>query len=186
MKNLLIITLLITSNLFGQKNKTITTLEGLKEYNKKAKYYDSLRDNFKPNNYIDSVLIYLNKYRIENNVQPLKLNDDLSKVAELQAKYCADKSILTHYQENEDYKDCYNRGLHFNEYVGGEIALQHSFEWLTIDGGTIPLTTIESFKTSSAHSFLMRHENFKRCGISMVQSEKNKENFYVIIVFSEY
>ena len=186
MKNLLIITLLITSNLFGQKNKTITTLEGLKEYNKKAKYYDSLRDNFKPNNYIDSVLIYLNKYRIENNVQPLKLNDNLSKVAELQAKYCADKLILTHYQDNEEYKDWSNRGSALYESVSGEIALQHSFKWLTTDGGTIPLTTIELFKTSSAHSFLMRHENFKRCGISMVQSEKNKENFYVIIVFSEY
>ena len=186
MKNLsLILGLLLMTNLFGQHK--ITTMSEYNEWAARKKTNDLLKVNFDGKSYIDSVLILLNKYRIENGSDPVILSDNLCKVAELQSQYCANNLILTHKQDNEELSELYLRGLKFNERGAmGEIISQCSIDMLSISAKnkTIPSSVIENFKTSSGHSYIMRDETYTRCGISLVQSKKDPNLYYVAIVFS--
>jgi hypothetical protein len=187
-KIILVFSFLLSISVYGQitKNNTITTMEELQVYKKRKLMNDSIRDYFNPNDHIDSVLIYLNNYRIKNNLNILKLDKVLCKVSDLQSKYCADNLILTHIQENEDFKSCFQRGLRFNEYVDGEIAAECTFNGLTIREETVPSSPMLGFEQSKGHSFLMSQPTYKRCGISLMQSKKNKDIYYTIIVFSNH
>ena len=113
MKNsIFILILFLATNLLGQYK--ITSASELREFNKRKKMNDVLKSNFNGDNYVDSVLILLNEYRVENGVKPLELTENLSKVAKLQSQYCADNLIATHDQEDESLSDPYLRGLKFN------------------------------------------------------------------------
>lgn len=184
MKNLILLFFVLTlTNFFSQKK--ITTSSELLEWKKKKEINDSLKISFNGEKYVDSVLILLNKYRIENGCNPLVLSDNLSKVAYLQSKYCADNLITTHDQEDESLSTPFDRGLKFNERdVMGEIVSECSIDLLILKNKTIPSSPIENFKKSSGHSGIMKDPSFKSCGISMVQSEEDKNRYYTVIVFS--
>lgn len=184
MKNsILLIFVLVVTNIFSQKK--ITSSSELLEWKKKKEINDSLKISFNGEKHVDSVLILLNKYRIENGCNPLVLSDNLSKVAELQSKYCADNLMVTHEQEDESLYTPFDRGLKFNERdVMGEIVSECSIDLLILKNKTIPSSPIENFKKSSGHSGIMKDPTFKRCGISLVQSKEDKNRYYTVIVFS--
>jgi len=184
MKNsLFILSLLLVTNLLGQHK--ITSASELREFNKRKQMNDVLKSNFNGDNYVDSVLILLNEYRVENGVNPLVLTENLSKVAKLQSQYCADNLIATHDQEDESLSDPYLRGLKFNERdVMGEVVAECSIDMLSIKNKTVSSSPVENLKTSSGHSQIMRDGKYVRCGISLVQSKKDSNRYYVVIVFS--
>jgi len=184
MKNLsLIFTLFLMTNLLGQHK--ITSISEYNEWSTRKKTNDLLKTNFDGGTYIDSVLILLNEYRVENGVEPLILTDNLCKVAELQSQYCADNLILTHDQDDESLSDPFLRGLKFNERdVMGEVAAECSIDMLSIKNKTVSSSPIENLKTSSGHSQIMRDGKYVSCGISLVQSKRDLNRYYVVIVFS--
>lgn len=180
---LISINLLIISQLFGQRK--ITTLSELQEWNAKEKSFDSLKKNFNGKDYIDSLLFFLNEYRIEYEANPIILTENLCKVAQLQAQYCADNLILTHDQSDEFLSNVFERGLIFNERnVIAEIAQEGHFDILPFKNGSIPFIIIENFKSSRGHAQIMRDEEYLSCGISLIQSKKDTNLYYIIIVFS--
>ena len=69
--------------------------------------------------------------------------------------------------------------------MSGEIVSETSISGIIFRKRTIPSAPIENFKRSSAHSSIMTMKNFKRCGISVVQSKLDKNKYYTVIVFSE-
>lgn len=184
MKNiLLILGLFLMTNLLGQHK--ITSISELNEWNARKKTNDLLKVNFDGDSYIDSVLILLNEYRVENGVEPLILTDNLCKVAELQSQYCADNLILTHNQDDESLSSPFLRGLKFNERdVMGEVASECSIDMLSIKNKTVPSSPIENLKKSSSHSQIMRDGKYVSCGISLVQSKRDPNRYYTVIVFS--
>jgi|Laugresu1bdmlbdd_1035124.scaffolds.fasta_scaffold37271_1 uncharacterized protein YkwD len=184
MKNsIFILTLFLATNLLGQHK--ITSASELREFNKRKQMNDVLKSNFNGDNYVDSVLILLNEYRVENGVKPLVLTENLSKVAKLQSQYCADNLIATHDQEDESLSDPYLRGLKFNERdVMGEVVAECSIDMLSIKNKTVSSSPVENLKTSSGHSQIMRDGKYVRCGISLVQSKKDSNRYYAVIVFS--
>lgn len=184
MRNItLILGLFLMTNLLGQHK--ITSISELNEWNARKKTNDLLKVNFDGDSYIDSVLILLNEYRVENGVEPLILTDNLCKVAELQSQYCADNLILTHDQDDESLSNPFLRGLKFNERdVMGEVAAECSIDMLSIKNKTVPSSPIENLKTSSAHSQIMRDGKYVSCGISLVQSKRDPNRYYTVIVFS--
>lgn len=184
MKNsLFILSLILVTNLLGQHK--ITSASELREFNKRKQMNDVLKSNFNGEKYVDSVLILLNEYRVENGVKPLVLTENLSKVAKLQSQYCADNLIATHDQDDESLTDPYLRGLKFNERdVMGEVVSECSIDMLSIKNKTVPSSPIENLKLSGAHSSIMKDVNYIRCGISLVQSKKDPNRYYTVIVFS--
>jgi uncharacterized protein YkwD len=189
-----IITLLLvilTTNLsISQNSVKIFTKEEYEQHKKtrilEIKLEDSLKNNFNGKKYIDSVLIFLNQYRKENNCNNLELSENLCNVAELQSQYCADRLIVTHEQDNEFLDTPFHRGFIYGEKeVSGEIVSETSISGIIFRKRTIPSAPIENFKRSSAHSSIMKMKNFKRCGISVVQSKLDKNKYYTVIVFSE-
>ena len=184
MKNLsLIFSLFLMTNLLGQHK--ITSLSELNEWNAREKANNLLKVNFDGKSYVDSVLILLNKYRVENGTKPLVLSENLCKVAELQSKYCADNLVITHEQDDEYLTNVFERGLKFNEReVMGEIIIQGSIDLLIYQNRTIPSFIVENFKTSRSHSSIMRGDDYVRCGISLVQSKEDLNRYYAVIVFS--
>jgi uncharacterized protein YkwD len=184
MKNsIFILTLFLATNLLGQYK--ITSASELREFNKRKQMNDVLKSNFNGDNYVDSVLILLNEYRVENGVKPLELTENLSKVAKLQSQYCADNLIATHDQEDESLSDPYLRGLKFNERdVMGEVVAECSIDMLSIKNKTVSVSPVENLIASSAHSSIMKDAKYVRCGISLVQSKKDPNRYYTVIVFS--
>lgn len=184
MKNsLFILTLFLATNLLGQYK--ITSASELREFNKRKQMNDVLKSNFNGENYVDSVLILLNEYRVENGVNPLVLTENLSKVAKLQSQYCADNLIATHDQEDESLSDPYLRGLKFNERdVMGEVVAECSIDMLSIKNKTVSSSPVENLIASSAHASIMKDEKYVRCGISLVQSKQDPNRYYTVIVFS--
>ena len=184
MKNsFFILTLLLVTNLLGQHK--ITSASELRELNKRKQMNDVLKSNFNGDNYVDSVLILLNEYRVENGVKPLVLTENLSKVAKLQSQYCADNLIATHNQEDESLSGPYLRGLKFNERdVMGEVVAECSIDMLSIKNKTVSVSPVENLIASSAHSSIMKDVKYVRCGISLVQSKKDSNRYYTVIVFS--
>jgi uncharacterized protein YkwD len=180
MKNsIFILTLFLATNLLGQYK--ITSASELREFNKRKQMNDVLKSNFNGDNYVDSVLILLNEYRVENGVKPL----ELTKVAKLQSQYCADNLIATHDQEDESLSDPYLRGLKFNERdVMGEVVAECSIDMLSIKNKTVSVSPVENLIASSAHSSIMKDAKYVRCGISLVQSKKDPNRYYTVIVFS--
>lgn len=180
---LISINLLIIIQLFGQRK--ITTMSELQEWNAKEKSFNSLKMNFDGKDYIDSVLFFLNEYRIEYGANPIVLTENLCKVAQLQAQYCADNLILTHDQNDELLSSVFERGLKFNERnVMAEIAQEGHFDLLPFKNSTIPFFIIENFKSSRSHAQIMRDKEYMSCGISIIQSIKDTNLYYIIIVFS--
>jgi uncharacterized protein YkwD len=184
MKNsIFILTLFLATNLLGQYK--ITSASELREFNKRKQMNDVLKSNFNGDNYVDSVLILLNEYRVENGVKPLELTENLSKVAKLQSQYCADNLIAAHDQEDESLSDPYLRGLKFNERdVMGEVVAECSIDMLSIKNKTVSVSPVENLIASSAHSSIMKDSKYVRCGISLVQSKKDPNRYYTVIVFS--
>jgi uncharacterized protein YkwD len=184
MKNLLfILSLLLSSNLLGQYK--ITSASELQEFNKRKQMNNSLKTNFNGDEYVDSVLILLNDYRDNNGVGPLVLSENLCKVAKLQSQYCADNLIATHDQDDESLSDPYLRGLKFNERdVMGEVVAECSIDMLSIKNKTVMSSPIENLKLSVSHSSIMKDSKYVRCGISLVQSKKDPNRYYTVIVFS--
>jgi uncharacterized protein YkwD len=184
MKNsIFILTLFLATNLLGQYK--ITSASELREFNKRKQMNDVLKSNFNGDNYVDSVLILLNEYRVENGVKPLELTENLSKVAKLQSQYCADNLIATHDQEDESLSDPYLRGLKFNEKdVMGEVVSECSIDMLSIKNKTVSVSPIDNLIASSSHSSIMKDAKYVRCGISLVQSKKDPNRYYTVIVFS--
>ena len=184
MKNLtLVLSFFLMTNLFGQHK--ITSVSELNEWNKKKHSNDSLKVTFNGESYVDSVLILLNEYRIENGVEPLILTDNLCKVAKLQSQYCADNLICTHDQDDESLSDPFLRGLKFNERdVMGEVVAECSIDLLSTKNKTVPSSPVGNLKLSSGHSQIMRDGKYVRCGISLVQSKKDLNRYYTVIVFS--
>jgi uncharacterized protein YkwD len=173
----------LATNLLGQYK--ITSASELREFNKRKQMNDVLKSNFNGDNYVDSVLILLNEYRVENGVKPLELTENLSKVAKLQSQYCADNLIATHDQEDESLSDPYLRGLKFNERdVMGEVVAECSIDMLSIKNKTVSVSPVENLIASSAHSSIMKDAKYVRCGISLVQSKKDPNRYYTVIVFS--
>lgn len=178
-----LIILSLFTNLFSQTK--ITSASELSAWNSKKESNNEFKTNFNGEDYIDSVLILLNRYRIESGVEPLVLSNNLSKVANLQSQYCADNLMVTHDQEDENLRTPFDRGLKFNEgEVMGEIVSECSIGMLTMKNTTIPSSPIQNFKKSKGHSNIMKDPEFVRCGISLVQSEKDKDRYYTVIVFS--
>lgn len=187
---LFLITIFLSKFLFSQNSVKTFTKEEYEQHKKariiEIKLEDSLKNNFNDKKHIDSVLILLNRYRKENNCNDLKLSENLCKVAELQSKYCADKLIVTHDQEEESLDTPFHRGFIYGEKeVSGEIVSETSISGIILRKRTIPSAPIENFKRSSAHSSIMKMQNFKRCGISITQSSLDKNKYYTVIVFSE-
>ncbi len=184
MKNsIFILTLFLATNLLGQYK--ITSASELREFNKRKQMNDVLKSNFNGDNYVDSVLILLNEYRVENGVKPLELTENLSKVAKLQSQYCADNLIATHDQEDESLSDPYLRGLKFNERdVLGEVVAECSIDMLSIKNKTVSVSPVDNLIASSAHSSIMKDAKYVRCGISLIQSKKDPNRYYTVIVFS--
>jgi uncharacterized protein YkwD len=184
MKNsIFILTLFLATNLLGQYK--ITSASELREFNKRKQMNDVLKSNFNGDNYVDSVLILLNEYRVENGVKPLELTENLSKVAKLQSQYCADNLIATHDQEDESLSDPYLRGLKFNERdVMGEVVAECSIDMLSIKNKTVSVSPVDNLIASSAHSSIMKDAKYVRCGISLIQSKKDPNRYYTVIVFS--
>ena len=182
-KLLFILSLFLVTNVIGQHK--ITSVTELNEWNARKKTNDLLKVNFDGKSYVDSVLILLNEYRVENGSNLVSLSDNLSKVAELQSQYCADNLILTHEQDNNDLTNLYLRGLKFNERNNmGEVIIQCNINGLTIQNRTVSSYPIENLKTSISHSQIMRDNEYVRCGISLVQSKGDPNLYYVVIVFS--
>lgn len=184
MKNLtLVFSFFLMTNLLGQHK--ITSASELREFNKRKQMNDILKSNFNGESYVDSVLFLLNEYRVENGVEPLILTGNLCKVAKLQSQYCADNLIATHNQDDESLSDPFLRGLKFNEKdVMGEVVAECSIDMLSIKNKTVSSSPVENLKTSSGHSQIMRDGKYVRCGISLVQSKKDSNRYYTVIVFS--
>jgi len=184
MKNsLFILSLLLSTNLLGQHK--ITSVSELQEWNKVKQKNDLLKSNFNGDEYVDSVLILLNEYRVENGVKPLILSSNLCKVAKLQSQYCADNLIATHNQDDESLSDLYLRGLKFDERNAmGEVIAECTIDMLSIKNKTVPVSPIENLKMSGAHSSIMKDDDYVRCGISLVQSKDDPNRYYTVIVFS--
>ena len=184
MKNLsLIFSLFLMTNLFGQHK--ITSMSELNEWNRKKHSNDTLKVNFNGENYIDSVLILLNEYRVENGADPLVLSENLCKVAKLQSQYCADNSIATHGQNDESLSNPFLRGLKFNERnVMGEVVAECAIDLLGVNNKTVSSSPIDNLKLSHDHSEIMRDGEYVSCGISMVQSKNDSNRYYTVIVFS--
>jgi uncharacterized protein YkwD len=184
MKNsIFILTLFLATNLLGQHK--ITSASELREFNKRKQMNDVLKSNFNGDNYVDSVLILLNEYREDNGVGPLILSENLCYVAKLQSQYCADNLIATHDQEDESLNDPYLRGLKFNERdVMGEVVAECSIDMLSIKNKTVSVSPVENLISSSTHSSIMKDSKYVRCGISLIQSKKDPNRYYTVIVFS--
>ena len=186
MKKLITLLLVLVSiNSYTQNvyHKKFTSFDEIDKWNESL---DSLKNNFNGDNYIDSVLILLNEYRKEVGVGELILSESLSKVAKLQSDYCNENSIVTHKQESEDLESSFKRGWKFGEYnVSGEVVYRRSLESSLFRNETPPHIIINSFKNSGGHSYVMKKPEYLRCGISIVQSTKNKDEYYTVIVFSK-
>ncbi len=182
-KSLFILSLLLSSNLLGQYK--ITSVSELQEWNKVKQKNDLLKSNFNGDEYVDSVLILLNEYRVENGVKPLTLSSNLCKVAKLQSQYCADNLIATHNQDDESLSNLYLRGLKFDERNAmGEVIAECTIDMLSIKNKTVPVSPIENLKMSGTHSSIMKDGDYVRCGISLVQSKDDPNRYYTVIVFS--
>ena len=182
MKNLItLLILLVTLN--GYSQKKISSIEELREWNDRV---DSVQTHFDSQNHIDSVLILLNEYRVQNGVNSLDLSESLCNVAELQAQYCADSLIVTHKQSDESLESSFKRGWLFGEYdVAGEIIAERSVKSMLLRGETISSSPINGFKNSKGHSYVMKKPEYVRCGISIIQSDTDKNRFFTVIVFSD-
>ena len=66
----------------------------------------------------------------------------------------------------------------------GEIALQTSFMSNFATNETCCVHPIEMFKYSPGHANIMKNSKNKRCGISLIQSQKDTKKYFVVIVFS--
>jgi uncharacterized protein YkwD len=163
--------------------KKITSLEELERFNDTI---ENIKTNFNGDNYVDSVLILLNEYRKSNGVEIVTISESLSNVAHLQSQYCADNLIVTHKQNEESLESSFKRGWLFGEYdVIGEIVIERNIKNTLIREETISESIIEGFKRSNGHSYIMKKPNNVRCGISIIQSEKDKNKYFTVIVFSD-
>jgi len=187
---LILIIIFLLNYTFSQNYVKTFTKEEYEQHKKtrilEMRLEDSLKNNFNGKKYVDSILILLNDYRKENDCGVLKLSESLCMVAELQSTYCADRLIVTHEQDNEFLDTPFHRGFIYGEKeVSGEIVSETSISGIIFRKNTVATAPIENFKRSSAHSSIMKMKNFKRCGISVVQSKLDKNKYYTVIVFSE-
>ena len=184
-KIILSISILLSGIAFSQEDQTvckITTIEQLRCLNK---YVGDLQTSFNGKDHVDSVLILLNEYRKEYNLKPIVLSESLCDVAAIQAQYCADNLICTHENTNIGSESLTDRAIQFKEYnVIGEIALQTSFMSNFATNETCCVHPIEMFKYSPGHANIMKNSKNKRCGISLIQSQKDTKKYFVVIVFS--
>ena len=182
MKKLITLLLLLLS-LSSYSQKKITSIEELRKWNKLV---DSTQTHFNGEDNIDSVLILLNEYRVKNGVNTLKLSQSLCEVARIQSEYCAENLIVTHKQNEESLESCFKRGWKYNEYdVSGEVIAERSIKSMLLRDETIYSSPIEGLKLSKGHSFIMKKSEYVRCGISITQSDKDKNRYFTVIVFSE-
>ena len=182
MKKLITLLLVIITSL-GYSQKKITSIEALREWNKLV---DSTQTYFNGEDNLDSVLVLLNEYRVENGVNPLILTKSLCNVAKIQSQYCSDNLIVTHKQNEELLESCYQRGWKYGEYgVTGEVIAERSIRSMLLRDETIYSSPIEGLKLSKGHSYIMKKSEYIRCGISMIQSDKDKNRYFTVIVFSE-
>jgi uncharacterized protein YkwD len=164
----LITLLLVLVSVSSYSQKKITSIEELREWNKLV---DSTQTYFNGEDNLDSVLVLLNEYRVENGVNPLILTDNL---------------IVTHKQNEELLESCYQRGWKYGEYgVTGEVIAERSIRSMLLRDETIYSSPIEGLKLSKGHSYIMKKSEYIRCGISMIQSDKDKNRYFTVIVFSE-
>ena len=149
-----------------------------------GKFTDSLKSNFNAEDYIDSVFILLNEYRVDQGVDPVEFDKNLCKVADIQAEYNATNDIVTH--DNVDTLNTLRkRGIQFGEYyVAAEVATVSGFTDSGLSNRTIPMLPMYNLQYSTAHAFIMKQPEYTKCGISLVQSKTDTNKFYTIIVFA--
>jgi hypothetical protein len=66
----------------------------------------------------------------------------------------------------------------------GEVVAECSIDMLSIKNKTVSVSPVENLIASSAHSSIMKDAKYVRCGISLVQSKKDPNRYYTVIVFS--
>jgi uncharacterized protein YkwD len=182
MKSLITLLLVIISSVCYSQKK-ISSIEELRKWNKLV---DSTETYFNGKDNIDSVFILLNEYRAENEVRPLILTNSLCDVAKIQSQYCSDNLIVTHKQEDDLLESCYQRGWKYGEYaVTGEVIAERSIRSMLLKNETISSSPINGLKLSKGHSHIMKKPEYVKCGISIVQSDKDKNSYFTVIVFSE-
>ena len=185
-KIILLCAVLITNISFSQTKDTFHFKSG-EEFLKHCDFVNSLRDSFYANKYTDSILIELNKYRVSKGLNQLELDSNLIATAELQAVHNAQYDICTHINKQQDIKTLRDRAIKCgtSNHIEAEIASQISLFLLGLSEKlTVSEEIIFNFKNSSAHNNIMLQDNIKKCGISIHQSQLNKNHLHTIIVFS--
>jgi len=179
----LAVALTLSGFVVGQKPEPVR-FNSFDEFLVYKNFTDSLRDNFKEKNHIDSVFILLNQYRVKQGVKPVELDINLNNVANLQATYCAKNNIVTH-RNNDTLNTLYQRGAQFDEYyIRAEVATMNHINALFLTKRSISSAPMYNLQYCTAHAFIMKQPEYTRCGISLVQSKTDTNKFYTIIVFA--
>ena len=182
MKSLITLLLVIIASVCYSQKK-ISSVDDLRKWNKLV---DSTQSHFNGEDNIDSVLILLNNYRVENDVNTLILTESLCNVAKIQSKYCSDNLIVTHDQNDDLLSSCYQRGWKYGEYgVTGEVIAERSIRSMLLKNETVSSSPMNGLKLSKGHSYIMKKPEYVKCGISIIQSDKDKNSYFTVIVFSE-
>lgn len=127
------------------------------------------------NNYQDIILEKVNEVRIENKMKPLKIDDELNKIAILKAKDMAKEEKLSH--DSKKYGLTFNiikqRGIKFRS-AAENIARWHE----------TPEFVVDRWLKSKGHRANILNSKYDKTGIGVAQDKAGK-NYWVQIFIEE-
>lgn len=115
----------------------------------------------------DKILELVNKERIKNNSNSLKINNDLVRAAQNKAKFLSENNVFEHDTQNKKFSDWIKESGYNYSFIGENLA--ENF----IDSKS----TVDAWLKSESHKENMLNKNFTETGIAVVQ----KNNRIIIV-----
>jgi uncharacterized protein YkwD len=191
MKNiiLIIVSVLITTQLFGQVNPakervkqtepyrlTIEDIENLMSFGSKEFNSDSMNTEF---------FVILNEYRRFKNLPELTFDTLLFKTADIQTQYCTTKKKLSHINSNPSLRHPSDRlksiDTNYNVTFKGEIILETVHMMAISEGRSIIEHMLDMFYNSPPHKEIMENRESTKVGISIKRNNENKRHYCVVV-----
>jgi uncharacterized protein YkwD len=193
MKNFITISFLLLSNfIFSQSeiNNPSKPIVGITMNNPTKNYLDSALTFSKKDIDKTSVegefLFVLNSYRKFYGLDPVVLDLNLSRAAEIQAKYQAENQVVSHTNTNKIFEYPYNRiesvGI-TDQSRSMEICVKVKKIISFYRGRTISEEALDRWVNSVSHNDAMLWGDAKRVGISFYQSPSENGDVYATVVF---
>jgi uncharacterized protein YkwD len=193
MKNVLtILVLFLIQVVFGQDSivNPYKPIEKIEIVNPTDSYLDSSfafsKKDMDKNSTEKEFLNLLNEYRKFYGLDPVVLDSELSKAAEIQAKYQAENQTVSHYNMNKQYEFPSDRikSVGADDFTRvKEICVEVQKMIAFHRGRSISQESLDRWVYSPRHNEAMLWKDAKKVGISFVQSEKIKSKVYATVVF---